>query len=206
MEGQRQRAGGGRRRRRKARQEDRKKAPSEPVLIAARRPDSPLMARPKGRGVIAASARPKETREPRPVDEEREQESAQREQNGNGRAKRAARIIQVATNGNDDRELERQRLLDRLLASEGRGAITKVADAYIESGFEFPISQEVQLQLLEHNDEARARSAIETIQKLLSDEPPLKKPILDQRLRRLEEYADEAATRDASAALRRAIR
>ncbi len=92
------------------------------------------------------------------------------------------------------------------MASETRGAITRAADDYVLAGFEFPAEQQVQLQLLEHFDEERARSAIEVLARLFSSEPPQKKPILEQRLRRLEEYADEPATRDAAAELRRAIR
>jgi hypothetical protein len=41
---------------------------------------------------------------------------------------------------------------------------------------------------------------------LLEKERPIKKPVFEQRLRRLEEYAEEAATRDAAASLRRVIR
>jgi hypothetical protein len=92
------------------------------------------------------------------------------------------------------------------MLSEGRGAISRAVNEYREHGFQFPEEQEVQLQLLEHFDESHARDAIETLTQLLADQEPIKRPILDQRLRRLEEYADEAITREAAAALRRAIR
>jgi hypothetical protein len=42
--------------------------------------------------------------------------------------------------------------------------------------------------------------------RLLSREPPIKRPVLDQRLRRLEEHADEAPTRQLAADLRRTLR
>jgi hypothetical protein len=106
----------------------------------------------------------------------------------------------------DERERQRQRLLDRLMAAETRGSISRAADEYLQGGFEFPIEQPVQLQLLEHFDESKARQAISVLAQLLGKEAPLKRPILEQRLRRLEEYADEAPTRDAAAELRRALR
>ena len=92
------------------------------------------------------------------------------------------------------------------MMSEGRGAISRAAREYREAGFEFPLDQEVQLRLLEQFDEDRAREAIDTLTELLQQQEPIKKPVLEQRLRRLEEYAEEEATREAAAALRRAIR
>jgi hypothetical protein len=103
-------------------------------------------------------------------------------------------------------ERQRQRLIDRLLASEGRVAISRAADEYRAASFEFPVEQEVQLKLLEHLDETCARSAIEALKALLERERPIKKPVFEQRLRRLEEYGEDAATRDAAASLRRTIR
>jgi hypothetical protein len=76
----------------------------------------------------------------------------------------------------------------------------------LESGFVLPEEQEVYLQLLEHFNEERAREALDVMNRLLSAESPIKRPILDQRLRRLEEYADEDTTRNMAAALRRTIR
>lgn len=120
--------------------------------------------------------------------------------------RRTARIVQLSSGAADDREKQRQRLLDRLMASETRGAISRAANEYAQAGFEFPMEQAVQLQLLEHFDESQARAAVDALAGLLDKEPPLKRPILEQRLRRLEEYGDEAPTREAAAELRRAIR
>lgn len=203
MEGQRQRSGGGRRRRRKARSEQRP-AKSEPVLIAARRPNSPFLVKSQSRSV-AASAAPK-------------RDGARKSGNGMPVAadrpvprieetpRRAARIVQARTPENDEQELRRRRLLQRVMDSEGRGAISRAADEYLESGFELPEEQEVYLQLLEHFNEERARQALDAMNRLLSAQPPIKRPVLDQRLRRLEEHADEATTRNMAAALRRTIR
>jgi hypothetical protein len=120
--------------------------------------------------------------------------------------RRTARIVQVTRTDTDAEERERLRLLDRLMAAETRGAISRTADDYVRAGHGFPEEQPVQLQLLEHFDEEHARAAIVSLTRLLGQEPPFKRPVLEQRLRRLEEYADEPQTREAAAELRRAIR
>jgi hypothetical protein len=228
MDGQRQRSGGGRRRRRKNRSENR--AAAEPILIVARRPNSPLIVTSE-RGAATAIAPPRRNRSHGPASAPR-QPPAPREDHGggadvesldadkpaetpahaegtngtNGRRERSARIVQVTRGDADGRERERLRLMDRLMGSETRGAITRAANEYASAGFEFPAEQSVQLQLLEHFDEDSARDAIEVLKGLLESEAPLKRPIMEQRLRRLEEYAEEPATRAAAAELRRAIR
>lgn len=120
--------------------------------------------------------------------------------------RRTARIVQLVVNDTDEREKLRLRLLERLMLSETRGAISRAANDYTEAGFSFPEEQPVQLQLLEHFDEERARDAIAVLARLLEQDAPHKKPILIQRLRRLEEYADDPTVRAAAERLRRAIR
>jgi hypothetical protein len=122
------------------------------------------------------------------------------------KAPRAARIVSASVQDHDGRVLERERLLARLLSSEGRGAITRAADQYLRAGFAFPVEQPVQLQLLEHNDEALVRDAIGALRGILTSEPPLKRPIFEQRLKRLEDSAEEEVTRSAASDLRRALR
>jgi hypothetical protein len=102
--------------------------------------------------------------------------------------------------------LERDRLLARFMASEGQGAITRAAEQYVRAGFDFPVEQPVQLQLLEHLDEATVRGAIDALRGIVTSEPPLKRPIFEQRLRRIEDGAEEEATRSAASELRRALR
>ena len=85
-------------------------------------------------------------------------------------------------------------------------AITRAAREYRQAGHEFPVEQQIQLQLLEHFDEELAHQAIVELARLIEIEPPLKRPVLEQRLRRLEEYAEDGQTREAAAALRRALR
>jgi hypothetical protein len=120
--------------------------------------------------------------------------------------RRAARIVQINASGPDDREAERLKLIGRLLASEGRAAISRAANDIVFAGFEFPVAQNVQLQLLEHFDEGRAYQAICHLSELLRAESPIKRPVFEQRLRRLEEFADDQATREAAADLRRTVR
>ncbi len=117
----------------------------------------------------------------------------------------AARIISGPQNDIDPKEAERERLLSRLLNVEGRPAICKAAQAYLEGGFEFPLNQGVWLQLLEHRDEAMVTQAIEKLAELIAEEPPYRRAVLESRLRRLEEYADEDTTKAAAGELRRSL-
>jgi hypothetical protein len=126
--------------------------------------------------------------------------------NGIEAQRRAARIVQVNATGPDDREKQRLRLLERLLSSEGRVAISRAANDLRLAGFEFPLNQDVQLQLLEHNDENLARQAILQLKILLQSERPIKLPVISQRLRRLEDVGEDPVTRQAAAELRRLIR
>lgn len=130
---------------------------------------------------------------------------------GNGSAaagvrRRAVRIVKVTDNALTPGSNREQQLLDRLMRSQGRGAISRAADDLWESKFVAPKRQEVQIQLLEHENEHRARDAVFAIAELLQREAPIKRPVLDQRLRRLETSAEDPITRDAAGALRRSMR
>jgi len=120
-------------------------------------------------------------------------------------AKRAARIV-GAPAAVDEAELERRHLLSRLLESEGPAAVTRAANAYRKAGFQFPEEQLVQLKLLEHSDEAEVCSALAVLTSLLDQQPPIKLPVFEQRLKRLEDGAEEAETRVRAAELRRVLR
>ena len=122
-----------------------------------------------------------------------------------GVRRRAVRIVKAADSvvGPGNRE---QQLLDRLVRSQGRGAISRAADDLWEGKFTAPKRQEVQIQLLEHENEHRARDAVFAMAELLQREAPIKRPVLDQRLRRLEQSAEDPITRDAAGALRRSMR
>jgi hypothetical protein len=118
-------------------------------------------------------------------------------------SKRNGRIIAGPKAPTDPRELERQRLLSRLLAAEGRPSITRAADDYLAGGFELPRTQEVWLQLLEHRDEGRIADAIGALRTIVEEEPPQRRAVLESRLRRIEELAEEAGTQRAAGDLRR---
>jgi hypothetical protein len=119
-------------------------------------------------------------------------------------SKRAARIVEALVA--DDSELERRHLLARLLDSEGSVAITRAANAYRKAGFEFPEEQPVQLKLLEHGDEGAVCAALDVLTALLDEQAPIQLPVFEQRLKRLEDAAEEADTRTRAAELRRVLR
>jgi hypothetical protein len=121
-------------------------------------------------------------------------------------ARRAARIVAAPSRTTDAGRIERERLLARFMASQGRAMISRAADECRRAGVEFPHEQAVQLQLLEHVDESLARGAIAALGQILAAEAPAKRPILLQRLQRLEDASDEEATRTAAAELRRSLR
>ena len=268
MEGQRERTSSRRRQRRKSKNA-RGKITVEPVLIVARRPDSPLLK--NGFHAVIASAEPKRSRrssvylsdafatgpasdvqtgngiaaggltlgesdveEPElngvaadadDDDDDGEHDTPVAGASSNGSAaleepspgaangaaprtdvrRRAVRIVKAAEQivATDNRE---QRLLDRLMRSQGRVAISRAANELWESKFKAPRQQEVQIQLLEHENEHRARDAVFVMAELLQRESPVQRPVLDQRLRRLEEFAEDPITRDAARALRRSMR
>lgn len=119
-------------------------------------------------------------------------------------ARRAARI--VTGPALDDAELERRHLLARLLDSEGPAAVTRAANAYKKGGYEFPLEQPVQLALLEHSDESEVCSALDALTALLDEQAPIKLPVFEQRLKRLEDGAENPETRQRAAELRRVLR
>jgi hypothetical protein len=175
------------------------------VLIAARRPDSPRLVQRKGKGrpvAASASPSPRATPESSPAETPSKPDASAAPQV----TRRVARIVRASEDSLDDRERERRRLLERLLTADGRGAVSRAANAYLDGGFALPDEQAVHLQLLEHFDEGRVRDALSAMTRLLGEQPPIKRPVLDQRLRRIEEHADEAPTRSLAAELRRTIR
>ncbi|MEM9694142.1 MAG: hypothetical protein AAGA56_16455 [Myxococcota bacterium] len=119
--------------------------------------------------------------------------------------RRDAKIAVRPVDEVDAQELERRRLLDRLLVAEGRPSITKAAEAFQSAGFAFPDEQSVWLQILEHQGEEQVADAIAHLGRLLEEEEPERRAVLVSRLRRIEEFADEPATQKAAAALRRRL-
>jgi hypothetical protein len=131
--------------------------------------------------------------------------AAEADERGATAVKGGGRIVLSAPTAADPAAVERQRLLTRLLVAEGRAAVSKAADELLRGGHAFPPTQDVFLQLLEHRDEALVRTAIEGLRGLLVGEPAKRKTVLESRLRRLEELAEEGATRSAASELRRGV-
>ncbi len=123
----------------------------------------------------------------------------------NGAGKNGGRIVLAPSPQSDPRTAERQKLLGKLLVAEGRPKISKCADDFFKAGFSLPEEQDVYLQLLEHADEAVVRAAIDMLGTILAGELPKRRAVLESRLRRIEQFAEECATRDAAERLRRRV-
>lgn len=89
--------------------------------------------------------------------------------------------------------------------AQGRPAVTKAANEFFKAGHTPPEEQDVYLQLLEHADEARVCEALTALARVLLAELPKRRAVLESRLRRIEELAEDAATRTAAADLRRQV-
>ena len=116
------------------------------------------------------------------------------------------KIIAPKTVTKDAKTLERERLLAALLAAKARPDITRATEAFYAAGHALDLrDQEPHLQILEHEDEARVRAAMESLGAIFQTEAPKHRPLLEQRLARIEQLAEEPATRQAASSLRRKI-
>lgn len=112
-------------------------------------------------------------------------------------------LVSVVT-APDERALERERLIEKLRSAEGRAAITRAAAELKKAGYEPEADdQEAFIQLLEHTDESVVQSALAELGRILAAHPPKRFAVLESRLRRLEELADDPATQSSAARLRR---
>jgi hypothetical protein len=105
----------------------------------------------------------------------------------------------------DPRAPEREKRLGKLLVAEGRVAVTKAAEDFVRAGFEFPNEQDVQLKLLDHGTDHRVRDALAVLARLLDEGPPQRRTVLDARLRRLEDDAEDAEVRQLAGSIRRRL-
>lgn len=119
--------------------------------------------------------------------------------------KPGGRIVLAPAPQSDPQAAERQWLLSKLMIAEGRPKISKAATDFLRAGFTFPEEQDVYLQLLEHTDETHVRSAIDVLSGLLVSELPKRRAVLESRLRRIEQFAEDADTRTAAERLRRRV-
>ena len=114
-------------------------------------------------------------------------------------------LPRAVENGDEAGTNRRQDLLRRVSAAQGSRAISDAIDDFLGAGHSLPDDQEIFLQMLEHRDEQRVREALERLERLLMGQLPKRKPVLVQRLRRIEEHAEEESTRSAAAQLRRKV-
>ena len=133
-----------------------------------------------------------------------EAEKAVESKNGTP-SKPGGRIVLASPPQADSRAGERQKLLGKLLVAEGRPSVSKAADEFTKAGFTFPDEQDVYLQLLEHAREEHVRTALDTLDRLLAGELPKRRAVLESRLRRIEQFAEDGETREAAARLRRRV-
>ena len=119
--------------------------------------------------------------------------------------KAPGRIVLTPPPSSDPKVTERQKLLSKLLNAEGRPNVSRACDDFLKAGHTFPDEQDVYLQLLEHGNEEHVRSAIDSLGTLLNGELPKRKAVLESRLRRIEQFAEEPTTRAAAEALRRRV-
>lgn len=131
--------------------------------------------------------------------------NAKSSKDGGGTTPKPGRIVLAPPPQSDPRGVERQKLLGKLLVAEGRPHITKAANEFLGAGFTFPDDQDVHLKLLEHSDESRVLEALGALGTLLVGELPKRRAVLESRLRRIEEFAEDETTRDAAAQLRRKV-
>ncbi|MFO0651333.1 MAG: hypothetical protein U0326_34225 [Polyangiales bacterium] len=116
------------------------------------------------------------------------------------------RVVEAAADDVEARAAQkRQDLLRKINAAQNPKAISDTIDTFLHSGFTLPDDQEVMLQMLEHRDEERVREALSKLDFLLMGQLPKRKPVLVQRLKRLEEHAEEDSTRTAAGTLRRKV-
>ena len=141
---------------------------------------------------------------PRPPKRDPEADKAAEAKNG-ATSKPGGRIVLAPAPQTDSRGAERQKLLQRLLIAEGRPSVSKAADEFIKAGFTFPEDQDVYLKLLEHAREDHVCTAIAKLDTILAGEPPKRRAVLESRLRRIEQFAEEPETRDAAERLRRRV-
>ncbi len=118
----------------------------------------------------------------------------------------APKIVTPKPPPTDAKALDRVRLLAGLLVAKGRIEVTRAADAYFAAGHALDLSDQApHLQLLEHADEGRVRDALVVLTDILCREPARHRPVLEQRITRIEATAEEVVTRDAAKALRRSL-
>jgi hypothetical protein len=112
-------------------------------------------------------------------------------------------LAKIVTRARSPADPARERLVDALLAADGAEPVRRAVNALELAGHAVPRQQDALLRMLQHPDERRVRTAIDLLAALFDAEAPARRTVLEARLRRLEELADDVETRDAATALRR---
>jgi hypothetical protein len=115
----------------------------------------------------------------------------------------SARHVAPSTPSPED--ARRAALVDRLLSAASGPATDRAAEDYFAAGFDLPMDQAVLLKLLDVAAEARVRDALAALDRTLARQPAARRAILEARVRRLEDHAEERATRELAARLRRRL-
>lgn len=89
---------------------------------------------------------------------------------------------------------ERQASLKGLREAVGRSEITKAYKEWMDIDGELPRDQDALLSLLQHPDEMCVRGAIEVIKEFASERPLKRIELFRQRLRQIENLAEEEET------------
>jgi hypothetical protein len=104
------------------------------------------------------------------------------------------------------KKYSREEMHARFVKAQGSHAITEAFEAFSYAGYALDDDdQEGWLQVLEHRDESKVRGAIEKLRTEFARKPARHKPLLIQRLRRLEDNADEPETVAAAGDLRKSV-
>jgi hypothetical protein len=100
---------------------------------------------------------------------------------------------------------KRQALLRAVRDADDRQTLAAATADLLAMDGELPDDADVLISVLRHPDEAVVRDAIRALGKLASSRPLKRKELLKQRLRQVEELAEEEETRVAGAELRKAL-
>lgn len=113
-------------------------------------------------------------------------------------------LARVAARVEDPTLQEFESLHAKLISAEGRESITTATNALLAAGYEVPRTEDSQLKILDHADDAVVRAAIDDLAGLFREGLIRRRPVLVARLKRLED-ADDAETARAAIALRNKV-
>lgn len=117
-----------------------------------------------------------------------------------------ARVVAMPTEPTDPATIQKNKLHGKIMAAEGRPAVTRAVKAFLGAGFELPRDQDTMLKLLEHEDEMHVRTGLSRLSELLRDEQPQRRAVLESRLKRLADDGEDEETRELAGSVLRMVR